>query len=149
MAKAEEVAVALLLIDDEELFVAGYTSDIQRLDDAGVVDRAWDIKLDNGHRPYLVPKKRICFDITEEPSEEAKNDLTRTVAARTGVKFAHSLYPPGQTYVFRKTAAFWGEIEADFSDGDGLPDGKNAEDYYAVYRGAILANNRGAKLTRL
>ncbi|MDR3591483.1 MAG: hypothetical protein P4N41_17655 [Negativicutes bacterium] len=149
MAEAEKAAVALLVIDDDELFVAGYTSDIKRLDSAGVVDRAWDIKLDNGHRPYLVAKKRINFDITEEPSAEEKNDLTRMVTAKTGVTFAHSLYPLAQTYVFRKTAVFWGDIEVDFSDNDGLPCGKNAEDYYAVYRGCILAGNRGAKLIRL
>lgn len=149
MVKAENVAVAMLVIDDEELFVAGFTSDIRRLDNAGVVEQAWDIKLDNGHRPYLVAKKRINFDITEEPGGQAENDLTRMLSAKTGLKFSHNLYPLIQTYLFRDSAAFWGEIGVDFAEGEGMPCGKNVQDYYAVYRGCILPNNRGAKVVRL
>ena len=149
MVKAEKLAAALVVIDDEELFVTGHTSDIQRMDIAGVVDLAWDIKLDNGHRPYLVAKKRVCFDITEEPSDSPKNDLTQMITAKTGVKFAHSVHPLVQTYLFRETAVFWGDLGVDFSEDAGLPCGKNAQDYYAVYRGCILPNNRGAKLVRL
>ncbi|MDR3565164.1 MAG: hypothetical protein P4N59_27500 [Negativicutes bacterium] len=149
MVNAEKIAAALLLIADEEVFVAGYTSDIQRLNDAGVVEQAWDFKLDNGHRPYLVAKKRINFTITDEPSDEVKNGLTQLIAAKTGVRFSHNLHLLVQTYLFRETAAFWGDIWADFAEDANLPAGKNLQDFYAVYRGCILPNNRGAKLIRL
>jgi tRNA pseudouridine-54 N-methylase len=43
MIKADQLAVAMIVMDDEEVFVVGHHSDIQRLDDASLVERAWEI----------------------------------------------------------------------------------------------------------
>lgn len=149
MINAHELIVAMVDIDDEELYVVGRVSDIQRLEDAGFVQRAWDIRLDNGHRPYPVLKKRLDHDITDAPAGAAGTHITRDLAARTGLSFAHDLHLLTDTYLFRPTPAFWTDLWADFAAGPGLPPGRKLEDYYAVYRGFILANVSNIKFIRL
>lgn len=149
MIKADRLAAAMIVMDDEELFVVGHHSDIQRLSDAALVERAWELKLDNGHRPYASLKKRVNYDIAEEPGDSAGNEVTRLIAARTGLRFAHDLHLVTQTYLFRPTAAFWADLWADFADGPGLPRGRSLEDYYAVYRGQVRASVSNIKFVRL
>lgn len=150
MIKSDQVLAALVAFDDEEeVFVVGYVSDIQRLADAGLVARAWDILLDNGHRPYASPKKRVDHEITEEAAGEPGNALTEKLAAKSGLKFAHDLYLLTDTYLFRPTPAFWVDLWVDFANGPGLPNGRKLEDYYAVYRGCILPGATSIKFVRL
>lgn len=149
MINADQLAVAMLEIDEEEIFVVGRRSDIQRLSDAGHVERAWDFKLDNGHRPYASLKKRMDYDITEEPGDAAGNAVTRRIAAHTGLRFAHDLHLVTDTYLFRPTPAFWADLLVDFAYGPGLPAGRKPEDYYAVYKGFILAGVSNIKFVRL
>lgn len=149
MINADQLAVAMLVIDEEEVFVVGYRSDIQRLGDAGHAERAWDFKLDNGHRPYASLKKRMEYDITEEPGQADGNAVTRRIAAHTGLRFAHDLHLVTDTYLFRPTPAFWADLWVDFAYGPGLPPGRKLEDYYAVYRGFVLANVSNIKFVRL
>ncbi|HWQ61716.1 MAG TPA: hypothetical protein VN521_05350 [Negativicutes bacterium] len=148
MINADQLAVAMLVIEEEEVFVVGCRSDIQRLSEAGHVERAWDFKLDNGHRPYASPKKRMEYDITEE-GDAAGNAVTRRVAAYTGLCLAHDLHLVTDTYLFRPTPAFWADLWVDFAAGPGLPPDRKLEDYYAVYRGCILANVSNIKFVRL
>ena len=149
MIKTDELIVAMLVVDDAEVFVVGYISDIQRLADAGLVERAWDIKLDNGHRPYPSLKKRMDHEITEIPDNAAGTAITRELAAKTGISFSHDIHLLTDTYLFRATPAFWVDLWADFADGPGLPPGRKMEDYYAVYRGFILQNVSNVKFVRL
>lgn len=149
MIKADLLTAAMIVMDDEELFVVGHHSDIQRLSDAALVERAWELKLDNGHRPYASLKKRVNYEIYEEPGAGAGNEVTRLIAARTGLRFAHDLHLVTQTYLFRPTAAFWADLWADFSDGPELPRGRSLEDYYAVYQGKIMASISNIKFIRL
>jgi hypothetical protein len=147
--KAEKFAVALLVINDEEIFSVGYTSDIQRISQAGFVDRAWDIRLDNGHRPYPVVKKRVDYDIAEAPSDAAQNAFTGEISRLTGMSFAHNLHPIKQTYLFRETPKFWSDLFVAFSDNTGLPQGVTPEKYYAIYQGRIITNISSVKFVRL
>ncbi|SDF24755.1 hypothetical protein [Sporolituus thermophilus] len=149
MQKAEEFAVAYVVFEDDEWFIVGRLADIQRLSDAGYVERAWDIKLDNGHRPYAVVKKRVNFDISEPPNDAPKNGLTQTIAAKTGLKFSDNLHFLEHTYLFRPSPAFWGELLIGFAGADGRLQDVNPTDYYAIYRGYILHNVNGAKFVRL
>lgn len=150
MINSEQVLAAMVAFeDDEELFVVGHVSDIQRLADAGLVARGWDIKLDNGHRPYASPKKRVDHEITEAAAGEPGNDVTRMLAARSGLRFAHDLHLLTDTYLFRPTPAFWVDLWVDFAGGPGLPNGKKLEDYYAVYRGCVLPGSTSIKFVRL
>lgn len=148
MINTDQLAMAMLVIDEEEVFVAGFRSDIQRLDDACHVERAWDIKLDNGHRPYASLKKRLDYEISEE-GDTAGNVVTRRIAAHTGLHFAHDLHLVADTYLFRPTPAFWTDLWADFAAGPGLPSGRKLEDYYAVYKGFVLASVSNIKFVRL
>ncbi len=149
MIKTDELAVAMVVIDDEEVFVVGRRADIRRLSDAGLVERAWDIKLDNGHRPYASLKKRVDYDIADEPAGAPGNAVTARIAAYSGLRFAHDLHLVTDTYLFRPTPAFWVDLWAGFADGPGLPAGCTPEDYYAVYKGFILANVSNIKFVRL
>jgi hypothetical protein len=149
MVKADKLAVALLVIKEEELFIAGDKSDIQRLSNAGVVAGAWDIKLDNGHRPYPAARRRVDYDITAEPSSFAKNAVTQDISNKTGIIFAYNLHPLIQTYLFRETATFWSDLFVDFSEDACLPPGKDLQHYHAVYRGSILPNISSVKFIRL
>jgi hypothetical protein len=149
MIKADQLAAAMIVMDDEEVFVVGHHSDIQRLNDASLVERAWEIMLDNGHRPYPSLKKRVNFEIDDAPGEAPGNAITKRIAACTGLCFAHDLHLVTETYLFRPTPAFWADLWADFSDGPGLPPGKKLEDYYAVYQGKILAGVSNIKFIRL
>ncbi|MDR7867230.1 MAG: hypothetical protein RIN56_10450 [Sporomusaceae bacterium] len=149
MIKADLLTAAMIVIDDEEMFVVGRHSDIQRLSDAALVERAWELKLDNGHRPYASLKKRVNYEIDEAPGAGAGNEVTRRIAARTGLRFAHDLHLVTQTYLFRPTAAFWADLWVDFSDGPDLPRGRSLEDYYAVYQGKIMASVSNIKFVRL
>jgi hypothetical protein len=149
MIKTDELAIVMLMVGDEEVFVVGRRSDIQRLGDAGLVERAWEIKLDNGHRPYASLKKRVDYDITDEPGGAPGNDITAKIAAASGLRFAHDLHLVTDTYLFRPTPAFWVDLWADFAAGPGLPAGCKPEDYYAVYKGFILANVSNIKFVRL
>ncbi len=149
MIKADLLTAAMIVMDDEEFFVVGHHSDIQRLSDAALVERAWELKLDNGHRPYAALKKRVNYEIDEEPGGAAGNELTQRLAARTGLRFAHDLHLVTQTYLFRPTAAFWADLWVDFSDGPDLPRGRSLEDYYAVYQGKIMASVSNIKFVRL
>jgi hypothetical protein len=139
----------MLVVDDEEIFVAGHVSDIQRLADAGLVARGWDIILDNGHRPYASPKKRVDHEITEQPGDGPGNAITAKIAAATGLQFSHDLHLLTDTYLFRPTPAFWTDLWVDFATCPGLPAGKKLEDYYAVYRGYILPGSTSIKFIRL
>ena len=149
MIKADRLAAAMIVVDDEEIFVVGYHSDIQRLSDAALVERAWELKLDNGHRPYASLKKRVNYQTDDEPAATAGNEVTRRIAARTGLRFAHDLHHVTQTYLFRPTAAFWADLWVDFSDGPDLPPGRSPEDYYAVYRGQVKASVSNIRFVRL
>jgi hypothetical protein len=149
MLKAETVAVALIAINEEEFYIVGHTSDIQRLENAELVERAWDIRLDNGHRPYPVLKKRVNYDITEQPNDEPKNALTREIMRKTDLYFAHNLHQLEKTYLFRETAAFWGDLWVDFTDADVMPADRRSEDYYASYRGCIIPHISSVKFIRL
>jgi hypothetical protein len=148
MINSEQVLAAMVVLDDEEMFVVGHVSDIQRLADAGLVARGWDIKLDNGHRPYASPKKRVDHEITEAANAEPGNAITRLLAG-SGLKFAHDLHLLTDTYLFRPTPAFWADLWVDFADGPELPAGKKLEDYYAVYRGCVLPGSTSIKFVRL
>lgn len=149
MIKAHELIVAMLVIDDADIFVVGRISDIQRLADAGLVERAWDIKLDNGHRPYPSLKKRMDHEITDIADNAAGTALTRELTVKTGISFSYDIHLLTDTYLFRPTPAFWADLWADFADGPGLPSGRKIEDYYAVYRGYILPNVSNVKFVRL
>ncbi len=149
LINTDELAAAMLVLGDEEVFVVGYRSDIQRLGDAGLVERSWEIKLDNGHRPYPSLRKRVDYDISDEPAGEPGNAITRRIAAHSGLRFAHDLHHVTDTYLFRPTPAFWVDLWADFAAGPGLPAGHKPEDYYAVYKGFILANVSNIKFVRL
>jgi len=139
MVKADQLLIAMMVLaGDEEIFVVGHTGDIQRLADDGLVERAWDIKLDNGHRPYPYPRQGLRAASCAVPPRPAGNAVTRRIAAATGLSFAHDLHLLTDTYLFRLTPAFWAELLADFADdGPGLPPGRRQEDYYAVYRGHV------------
>ena len=149
MIKADLLTVAMIVMDDEEMFVVGRHCDIQRLSDAALVERAWELKLDNGHRPYASLKKRVNYEIDEEPGAGPGNEVTRLIAARTGLRFDHDLHLVTQTYLFRPTAAFWGDLWADFSHGTELPRGRSVEDYYAVYQGQVKTSISSIKFIRL
>ncbi|MDT8901920.1 hypothetical protein [Anaeroselena agilis] len=149
MIKADLLAAAMIVLDNEEVFVVGRHSDIQRLSDAALVERAWDLKLDNGHRPYASLKKHVNYDIGDEPGDMPGNEITRLLAARTGLRFAHDLHLVERTYLFRPTAAFWADLWADFSDGSGLPRGLSLEEYFAVYRGTVNTSISNIKFVRL
>ena len=148
MEKAENIAVAMLLIEEDEIFVSGYKSDIQRLYDAGFVERAWDIRLDNGHRPYLAPKKRVCYDSSDAGGAQPQNAVTAGVVAQTGATLVHNLHLLEQTFLFRRTAAFWSDLEVAFAEDD-QPPADDLADYYAVYRGCVLPNGNSVKFVRL
>lgn len=149
MVKAEEVAVAMAVIGDKEYFLVGMLADVKRLYDGGFLERVWDIRLDNGHRPYPSLKKRMSYERETEPTGKASNPLTREIAAGNGLKFSADLHPVVRTYLFRKTASFWDELWVDFSGDDRLPCGREPGDYHAVYRGAVLAGVNNVKFTRL
>lgn len=149
MVKSEQVLAALIALADEELFIVGHVSDIQRLADAGLVERAWDIMLDNGHRPYASPKKRVDHDITEEAGDGPANAITAKIAAGSGLRFSHDVHLLTDTYLFRPTPAFWADLWVDFAASPGLPAGRRLEDYYAVYRGFILPGQTSIKFIRL
>lgn len=149
MVNAEELAVAMVIIADNEIFIVGHKSDVQRLNAGSFVGRAWDIKLDNGHRPYAAVKKRIDYDITEQPDEGSKNSITAIITAKTGVNFAHNLHLVIRTWLLRETAAFWSDLWVDFADDTAKPQGIEGKEFFALYRGAILPKSNSVKFIRL
>ena len=149
LIKAKEIALAMAVIDDEEYFLVGSFADMQKLYDGGILERVWDIRLDNGHRPYPSLKKRLSYAGEEVPAKQVSGRLTAEIAAKTGLQFSDELHLVSQTYLFRKTASFWDELWADFSDDGGLPAGQNLADYHAVYRGVVLPGINNIKFTRL
>lgn len=149
MLQAEKFTVALIEKDNDQWFVVGLSSDIQRLNDAGAVARAWDIKLDNGHRPYAVLKKRLNFEITDEPAGVLHNALTLELTRCFNINFAGELYDVTKTYLLRRTSAFWSELGVIFADDKGIVEQLNPKEYYAVYQGFILCNISSVKFVRL
>lgn len=149
MLQAEKFTVALIENNDDQWFVVGLSSDIQRLNNVGAVERAWDIKLDNGHRPYAVLKKRLNFDITDESANAPHNTLTLELTKRFNINFAGDLYYVTKTYLLRRTPAFWSELGIVFADDKGLVENLNPGEFYAVYQGCILHNISGVKFVRL
>lgn len=149
MLQAEQFTVALIENDSDQWFVVGLASDIQRLSDAGAATRAWDIKLDNGHRPYAVLKKRLNFDITDQVADVPGNSLTVELGNRFNLRFAGELYDVTKTYLLRRTPAFWSELGIVFADEQGIVDGINPNEFYAVYQGFILESISGVKFVRL
>lgn len=145
MQLASEVAAALIVVGNKEWYVVGNPSDIGRLHVAGYIERAWQLKMDNGHRPYAVLRKTIYFPITEPPTDSVKNLLTQSVAAASGIPFAANLHLVTDTYLFRKSAAFWGDIWVDFADQGEL----QKSGFYAVYHGVIQPVIQNIKFSRL
>ena len=137
---AEEIAIALLLLTDNEIVVVGHTVDIQRLYEAGAAQRVWDIALDNGHRPYASQKKRLTYDIDQAERGENQNVLTTQVSRHFGVGFTHNLHALEHTYLIRANPAFWSELQVVFADEDGQLQEAGRNDCYAVFRGAVSAS---------
>lgn len=138
--RAEEIAVALIAIDNEELFVVGHIVDVQRLYEAGLILRAWDITLDNGHRPCANQKKRLTYDINQAGQADKKNVLTTKVSRHSELVFTYNLHALEHTYLVRQTPAFWSEVSVAFADEDGRLREIGSDDYYALFRGAVSTN---------
>lgn len=140
MFKADEILIALAVVSDEELYLAGIAADIQRLHDAGFVERVWAIGLDNGHRPYGVLKKRLAYDINQPPCGEETNILTKQISNQTRLTFTKNLHAVDHLYVLRKSPAFWTEIAVAFADEDGRLRDIIPTDYYAIFRGGLTTS---------
>ena len=136
MLKAEETAITCVAVHNDEYYVAGHISDIQRLYDAGIALRSWSIGLDNGHHPYGVQKKRLTYTSDQSPQEDTKNSLTTRLSKAPGLVFAYNLHALSHTYLVRKSAAFWSEIQVVFADEDGRLRDIIPSEYYAIYCGA-------------
>lgn len=141
MQKADEIAIALIILDNKEQYIAGHASDIQQLYEAGWVDRAWHIVLDNGHRPYAALKKRLTYDRNEsQQSLGKKNLLTRCLEEKMGLAFSNNFYALHHTYLARKSPAFWSDIEVAFADEDGRLREIDFSAYYALFAGTTTSN---------
>lgn len=145
MHLANEFAAALIVSGANEWYVVGRQSDIGRLHAGGFVERAWQLKLDNGHRPYAVVMKTICFQITERPNDSAKNQLTRDISAATGIEFSADFHLVTETCLIRKSAAFWSDLWLDFAEHNQL----QTAGFYAVYRGVVQPVIQNIKFSRL
>lgn len=137
---AEEIAIALLLLTDDEIVVVGHTIDIQRLYETGAAQRVWDIALDNGHRPYANPKKRLTYDIDQAERGENQNILTTQVSRHFDIGFTHNLHALEHTYLIRTNPAFWSDLQVVYADEDGQLQEADRGDCYAVFRGAVSTN---------
>lgn len=141
MQQADETAIGLIVLDDQEQYIAGHVADIQRLYDAGLVDRAWYIALDNGHRPYAAIKKRLTYDNNEmQQPIVTKNILTTYLEERTGLIFANNLHALHHTYLVRTSPTFWSGIEVVFADEDGRLREADLSKYYALFAGSTTSN---------
>lgn len=149
MLKAEQFAVALIIHQDNELFITGSTVDIGRLGNAGLVERSWDIKLDNGHRPFASLKKRVTFDTDASCEQGERNILTKTLSAATSLDFTQNLHYLENTYLIRKTPDFWCDLFITFADEDGRLRDIIPTDFYALYRGYIVRNISSVRFIRL
>ena len=136
MLKAEETAIACVAVNNDEWYVTGHISDMQRLYDAGIALRSWSIGLDNGHRPYGVQKRRLTYTIDQSPQEDTKNSFTARLSKETGLVFAYNLYALSHTYLARKSSDFWSEIQVVFADEDGLLREIIPSEYYAIFYGS-------------
>jgi len=136
---AEEVAIASLLLTNEEIVVVGHTVDIQRLYETGAAQRVWEIVLDNGHRPYANQKKRLTYDIDQEERGENKNVLTTQVSRHFGLGFTHNLHALEHTYLLRANPTFWSALQVVFANEDGQLLEAGRYDCYAAFRGAASA----------
>lgn len=145
MQRASEVSAALIVVGANEWYVVGNPSDIGRLHEAGYIERAWALKMDNGHRPYAVLRKTIYFPITDQATNTEKNQLTQAIAAVTGLSFTDDLHAVTDTYLFRTSAAFWGDLWVDYRDRGAL----STEGYYAVYYGVTQPLIQNIKFSRL
>lgn len=145
MQLASEFAAALITAGTKEWYVVARQSDLGRLHRGGFLERAWQLKLDNGHRPYAVPLKTIYFPVNEQATDLVKNQLTQDISVATGIKFAADFHQVTDTCLFRKTAAFWAELLVDFAEQT-TP---QTEGYYAVYRGVVQPVNQNIKFSRL
>lgn len=142
---SQDIAAAYVVIRDREWYVTGCPSDIERLHVAGFVERAWQIRLDNGHRPYAVLKQTIYFPITHVPTTTPKNAMTEEIALISGVHFAQNLHLVTDTMLLRKSPAFWSELEVAFVDERHVAN----DGYYAAYRGVVQPLIQNIKFSRI
>jgi hypothetical protein len=147
--RAEQFAVALVEYKDDQWYLVGQLPDIQRLHDAGFVSRAWDIKLDNGHRPYAVLKKRVNFENRQIQTPQSYNMLTGKLSSLLGVSLQGNVHDITQTYLFRPTPAFWADLYIDFADDAGGIANVDPKQFYAIYQGFIIYHIHGVKFIRL
>ena len=151
MIDTEQLAAAYVVAGNGEWYVTGLRRDIELLDEAGFTERVWLIKLDNGHRPYAVLQKRISFDDAGSgvPGTASAGGVTAAVAAATGLSFTGDLHRVADTYLYRRTSAFWADLRAAFGDPSGPPAGIRPDEWYAVYRGVVLPLINGIKFVRI
>lgn len=137
---AKEIAIALLMLAEEEVVVVGHSGDIQRLYDTGAAKRIWEIALDNGHRPYANQKNRLADVCEHAEIKESKSVLTRRVSRQFAIDFMDNLHAIEHTFLIRTSPVFWSDLHVVFAE-DGKDLLKDVRfDYHAVFRGAVSTN---------